>query len=151
MTKYKKTPKNASKIWLPNETKKKNPNTSSHMLLDHYYRFVFFCCSLLVWRRSSLKKGTPYDLFLPRPGSAPGRILPKNNNTCKGPWVLHSYQVSSKSTNGKLIALIHWHFTSQLTLRGAFSSFALTTEATPMVYTNVQMDEFFRGSTWYIH
>ena len=55
------------------------------------------CCSLLVWRRSFLKKGTPFDLFLPRPGSAPGRIWPKNNNTCKGPWVLHTYQVSSKS------------------------------------------------------
>ena len=55
------------------------------------------CCSLPVWRRSFLKKGTPCDLFLPRPGSAPGRIWPKNNNTCKGPWVLHPYQVSSKS------------------------------------------------------
>ena len=55
------------------------------------------CCSLLVWRRSSLKKGTPSDLFLPRPGSTPGRIWPKNNNTCKGPCVLHPYQVSSKS------------------------------------------------------
>ena len=54
-------------------------------------------CSLLVWRRSFLKKGTPRDLFLPRPGSAPGRIWLKNNNTCKGPWVLHAYQVSSTS------------------------------------------------------
>ena len=54
-------------------------------------------CSLPVWRRSFLKKGTPSDLFLPRPGSAPGWIWPKNNNTCKGPWVLHPYQVSSKS------------------------------------------------------
>ena len=55
------------------------------------------CCSLPVWRRRFLKKGTPRDLFLSRPGSAPGRIWPKNNNTCKGPWVLHTYQVSSKS------------------------------------------------------
>ena len=55
------------------------------------------CCSLPVWRRSFLKKGTPHDLFWPRPGSTPGRIWPKNNNTCKGPWVLHPYQVSSKS------------------------------------------------------
>ena len=54
-------------------------------------------CSLPVWRRSFLKKGTPRDLFWPRPGSAPGGIWPKNNNTCKGPWVLHPYQVSSKS------------------------------------------------------
>ena len=55
------------------------------------------CCSLPVLRRSSLKKGTPCDLFWPRPGSAPGRIWPKNNNTGKGLWVLHPYQVSSKS------------------------------------------------------
>ena len=55
------------------------------------------CCSLPVWRRSFLKKGTPCDLFWPCPGSAPGGIWPKNNNTCQGPWVLHPYQVSSKS------------------------------------------------------
>ena len=54
-------------------------------------------CSLPVWRRSFLKKGTPRDLFWPRLGSTPGGIWPKNNNTCKGPWVLHPYQVSSKS------------------------------------------------------
>ena len=54
-------------------------------------------CSLPVWRRSFLKKGTPCDLFWPCPGSAIGGIWPKNNNTCKGPWVLHPYQVSSKS------------------------------------------------------
>ena len=54
-------------------------------------------CTLPVWRRSFLKKGTPRDLFWPRPGSAPGGIWPKNNNTCKGPWVLNPYQVSSKS------------------------------------------------------
>ena len=52
-----------------------------------------FLCSLPVWRRSLLKKGNPRDLFLPRPWP----IWPKNNNTCKGPWVLHPYQVSSKS------------------------------------------------------
>ena len=44
-----------------------------------------------------MKKGTPRDLFWPRPGSSPGGIWPKNNNTCKGPWVLHPYQDSSKS------------------------------------------------------
>ena len=54
------------------------------------------CCSLPVWRRSFLKKGTPMTYFS-RPGSAPARIWPKNNNTCKGPWVLHPYQVSLKS------------------------------------------------------
>ena len=31
-------------------------------------------------------------IFWPRPGFAPGY-----NNTCKEPWVLHPYQVSSKS------------------------------------------------------
>ena len=35
------------------------------------------CCSLPVWRRNSFKKGTPSDLFWPRPRSAPGRIWPK--------------------------------------------------------------------------
>ena len=85
---------NASKIWLRNGTK--NNNTSSHMLLDHCYPFGL---SLLP---SGLKKkfyeeGDPRDIFWPRPGSALRRIWPKNNNTCKGPWVLHPYQVSSKS------------------------------------------------------
>ena len=61
---------------------------------------LVYRCSLPVWRRSFLKKGTPRDLFWPRPGSAPGGIWPKNNNTCKGPWVLHPYQVSSKSIQG---------------------------------------------------
>ena len=55
------------------------------------------CCSLPIWRRSSLKKGTLHDLFRPRPGSTPRRIWPQNNNTCKEPWVLHPYKVSSKS------------------------------------------------------
>ena len=48
-------------------------------------------------KKKLLKEEDPRDLFLSRPGSAPGRIWPKNNNTCKGPWVLHPYQVSSKS------------------------------------------------------
>ena len=39
------------------------------------------------------------DLFLPHPGSAPRRIWLKHNITCKGPWVLHPYQVSSKFEN----------------------------------------------------
>ena len=55
-------------------------------------------CSLPVWRRSFLNKETHCNQFFPRPGSVPGRIWPKNNSTCKGPWVLHPYQVSSKST-----------------------------------------------------
>ena len=40
------------------------------------------------------RTGPPCDLFWPRPGSAPGQIWPKNNNTCKGPCALHPYQVS---------------------------------------------------------
>ena len=56
-----------------------------------------YCYSLTVWWRSKFKKGIPCDLFWPRIGSAPGRIWPKNNNACKGPWVLYPYQVSSKS------------------------------------------------------
>ena len=85
--------KNASKIWLLNGTK--NNNTSTHMLLDHCYAF-----GLSLWLsglKKFLKEGDPCDLFLPCPGSTPGRIWPKNNNTCKGQWVLHLYHVSSKS------------------------------------------------------
>ena len=49
------------------------------------------CCSLPVW--SLLKKGAPWPIL----ASPWIRPWPKNNNTCKGPWVLHPYQVSSKS------------------------------------------------------
>ena len=66
-----------SKIRLLNGTK--NNNTSSHMLLDHCYAFR------LLLLPSSLKKKffeegtpTPFDLFLPHPGSAPGRIWPNS-------------------------------------------------------------------------
>ena len=38
--------------------------------------------SLPVWRRTSLKKGTPRDLFWPRSGSIPGQIWPINNRRC---------------------------------------------------------------------
>ena len=62
------------------------------------WKYLVCCCSLPVWRRSSLKKGSPSDLIWPRPGSAPARVWPKNNNTCKGHRVLHPYQVSSKSS-----------------------------------------------------
>ena len=66
------------------------------MSLEHSYAF-----SLLLWpsglKKKILEERDPRDLFLPHPGSAPWRIWPKNNNTCKGPWVLHPYQVSSKS------------------------------------------------------
>ena len=57
------------------------------------------CCSLPVWRRNSLKKGTVRDLVLPRTGSTPRQILPKNNNTLKGPWQLHPYKSSLKASS----------------------------------------------------
>ena len=84
--------KRRQKIWLWNGTK--NNNTSSHMLLDHCY--AFGCCCSLTPSPPPTPHPHPRDLFYPRPGSAPGRIWPKNDNTCKGPWVLHPYQVSSK-------------------------------------------------------
>ena len=49
------------------------------------------CCGHPVWRRSFSKEGPLRDLVLPRPGPWP------KNNTCRGPWALHAYQVSSKS------------------------------------------------------
>ena len=49
-------------------------------------------CSLPVWRRSFLKKGTPCDLFLPRPGSAPGRIWPKTTTLVRD----HEYFMHTK-------------------------------------------------------
>ena len=55
------------------------------------------CCSLPIWRRSPLEKGPIIGQFLPRPWSTPGLSLPKRLNTGAGPWVLHPYQVSSKS------------------------------------------------------
>ena len=53
-------------------------------------------CSLPVWRRSFLKKGTPVTYFCPAldpPLGGSGR----KTTTLVGPWVLHAYQVSSKS------------------------------------------------------
>ena len=52
-------------------------------------------CSLQVWRRSLLKKETLMTYF-GSPWIHP-LIWRKHNNTCKGPWVLHPYQISSKS------------------------------------------------------
>ena len=53
---------------------------------------IFFSSSSL--KQKFWEERDPRDLFRPRPGSAPGLILPKNNNTCKGPWAFHPYQVS---------------------------------------------------------
>ena len=52
-----------------------------------------------IW--SSFKKG-PFFLYLFRllPGFAPRLLWLENKNTCKGPWVPHPYQVSSKSIKG---------------------------------------------------
>ena len=52
-------------------------------------------CSLPVWRRSFLKKGTPVTYFctaLDPPLGGSGR----KTTTFNGPWVPHPYQVSSK-------------------------------------------------------
>ena len=90
MTKSKKTSKTRQKFDFGMERK------ITTLLPTYFYIIALHSvcpCSLFVWRRSFLKKGTPRDLFWPRPG----RIWLKNNNTCKGPWVLHAYQVSSKS------------------------------------------------------
>ena len=67
------------------------PHASRSLLCIQFVAVAFWSEEEVSWRRG------PPDLFLPRPGSAPVRIWPKNNNTCKGPWVLHPYQVSSKS------------------------------------------------------
>ena len=50
---------------------------------------LVYRCSLPSLKKKFLEEGDPCDLFLPRPGSAPGRIWPKNNNTCKGPTKIH--------------------------------------------------------------
>ena len=42
-------------------------------------------CSLPVWRRSFLKKGTPVTYFCPALDPPLGGSGRKNNNTCKGP------------------------------------------------------------------
>ena len=64
-------------------------------VLDHCYAFdSLMWDSGLKWKLS--EEGDPCDLFLPCPESAPRLIWPKNN-TCKGPWILHTYQVSLKS------------------------------------------------------
>ena len=66
------------------------------MLLDHYYAF-----GLLPYpsglKKKFLEEGDPPWHIFACSWSAPGWIWPKNNSTCKRPWVLHLYQVSSKS------------------------------------------------------
>ena len=56
--------------------------------------------SLPVCRRRLSKKDPLYYLSFPFPGDAPWNIWAKNNNTCKGPRVLHPYQVSSNPFGG---------------------------------------------------
>ena len=73
--------KKTSKITLRNGTK--NNNTSSYMLLDHCYAFQTGRLQQQT-KKKFLVEGDPRDLFLPRPGSAPGQIWPENNTTCKG-------------------------------------------------------------------
>ena len=92
--KVQKDGQNASKIWFQNGTK--NNNTSSHILLDHKNPLGFSVYAVLL-KKKFLKEGYRLGPILPCLGSTPGRIRPKNDNTCRGPWALHSYQVSSKS------------------------------------------------------
>ena len=78
----------------------KNNNTSSHILLEHCYVQNVFVLSLYIaflTEEVSLKKRTPVTYFLPALDQTMGWIWPENNNICKGPWVIHPYQVSSKS------------------------------------------------------
>ena len=94
MTKSKKTSKTRQIFDL-----KMEPKTTT--LLPICFKITamhsIYCWSLPIWRRSPLEKGPLIDLFLPSPGSAPARGLPKSLNTGAGPWVLYPYQVSSRS------------------------------------------------------
>ena len=74
-------------------------HSENYYTITQYLSFFYFLnkahyrCSRQVWRRSYWKKWH----ILPRSGPAPWRIWPKNNNTWRGPRVLHPYKVSSKS------------------------------------------------------
>ena len=66
------------------------------MLVDHCYAFGLLL--LPSGLKKFLEEGDPCDLFLPRPGSAPGRIWPKTITLVRDHVsVLHPYKVSSKS------------------------------------------------------
>ena len=52
---------------------------------------------LTSWKKKFVKgRYPPWPIFACG-GTTVWQIWTKNNNTCRGPWVLHSYQVSSKS------------------------------------------------------
>ena len=51
------------------------------------------CCSIPLWRRSSLKKGPLIDVLWPCSGSAPRRIWNKSEYKWEGSWVLYPYEV----------------------------------------------------------
>ena len=53
-------------------------------------------CSLQAGEVVFLRRVPSWHIFTP-PWIRLGRIWLKNNNTCNGSWVLHAYQVSSKS------------------------------------------------------
>ena len=76
---------NASEIWLRNGTK--NNNTSSQNASRSFLCIRFVAVAFRSEEEDSWRRGTP-----PLGGS--GR---KTTTLCKGPWVLHPYQVSSKS------------------------------------------------------
>ena len=67
------------------------------MLLDHCYAFGFVAVAFQSEEEVFLRRGPPVTYFCPTLDPPLGGSSRKNNNTCKGPWVLHPYQVSSKS------------------------------------------------------
>ena len=62
------------------------PHASRSLLRIRFVAVAFRSEEEVSWRR-----GPPWPIL------APPWNWPKNNNTCKGPWVLHPYQVLSKS------------------------------------------------------
>ena len=67
------------------------------MLLDHCYPFGLSAVAFPSEEEVSRRRGPPVTYFGPALDPPLGGSGRKNNNTCKGPWVLHPYQVSSKS------------------------------------------------------
>ena len=70
----------------------KTNNSSSNMPLDQCYSF-----SLTTDLKKFFEEGAPPWPILALPWIRPWVDLSKNNNTCKGPRVLHPYQDASKS------------------------------------------------------
>ena len=67
--------------------------TSSLMLLDHWSASVV---AQAFWYKEVCQTRAPQRPNFALLRSTPGLIWPKNYHTCRGPRVLHTYQVSSK-------------------------------------------------------